>query len=201
MFFLRALIASLSLAAPALAQDFAAPKNAMDQPDLSGHWTNASSTTLERDPAFGDRLTMSEEEAAALPRGATPMKINGKVRTSFLVAPADGQLPDLTPQARGQYNNTTQITQSPDHVVIMSEMIHDARIIPLNAKHQPKELTPRGWAIPSAGGKATRWWSKTINAVRRSPSCRSNGSPSSRQPDARRPARVSTPTARAFQAA
>ena len=35
------------------------------------------------------------------------------------------------------YNNTTQITQSPDHVVIMSEMIHDARIIPLNAKHQP----------------------------------------------------------------
>ena len=63
------------------------------------------------------------------------------------------------------YNNTTQITQSPDHVVIMSEMIHDARIIPLNAKHQPKELTP--WMGDSIG-----WWEgdtlvvETINMQR-----------------------------------
>ena len=35
------------------------------------------------------------------------------------------------------YNNTTRITQSPDHVVIESEMIHDARIIPINGKHRP----------------------------------------------------------------
>ncbi len=63
------------------------------------------------------------------------------------------------------YNNTTQITQSPDHVVIMSEMIHDARIIPLNAKHKPKELTP--WMGDSIG-----WWEgdtlvvETINMQR-----------------------------------
>ncbi len=47
------------------------------------------------------------------------------------------------------YNNTTRIIQAPDHVVIESEMIHDARIIPLNAKHKPKELTP--WMGDSIG--------------------------------------------------
>lgn len=49
------------------------------------------------------------------------------------------------------YNNTTQIVQSPDHVVIMSEMIHDSRIVALNAKHKPKELAP--WMGDSIG-----WW-------------------------------------------
>jgi hypothetical protein len=47
------------------------------------------------------------------------------------------------------YNNTLRITQSPSHVVIESEMIHDARIVPLNAKHKPKELTP--WMGDSIG--------------------------------------------------
>jgi len=47
------------------------------------------------------------------------------------------------------YNNNLRIMQSPDHVVIESEMIHDARIIPLNAKHKPKELTP--WMGDSIG--------------------------------------------------
>ncbi len=196
MFFLRAFIVSLSVAAaaPAFAQDFTAPNNAMGQPDLSGHWTNASSTALERDPRFGDRLLMSEEEVAALPRGAAPMKIDGKVRTSFLVAPANGQLPDLTPQARGQledrragfprglgygrgdnpesmtyaerclrdfgsslgppmmpvgYNNTYQIVQTPDHVMILVEMIHDARIIPIGGKHRPDAI--RSWMGDSVG--------------------------------------------------
>jgi hypothetical protein len=47
------------------------------------------------------------------------------------------------------YNNTTRITQSPSHVVIESEMIHDARVVPLNAKHKPKELAP--WMGDSIG--------------------------------------------------
>jgi hypothetical protein len=47
------------------------------------------------------------------------------------------------------YNNTLRITQSPNHVVIESEMIHDARIVPLNAKHKPKELAP--WMGDSVG--------------------------------------------------
>jgi len=33
------------------------------------------------------------------------------------------------------YNNNYQIVQTPDHVLILVEMVHDARIIRLNAKH------------------------------------------------------------------
>ncbi len=47
------------------------------------------------------------------------------------------------------YNNNLRIVQSPNAVVIESEMIHDARIIPLNAKHKPKELTQ--WMGDSIG--------------------------------------------------
>jgi len=63
------------------------------------------------------------------------------------------------------YNNTLRIIQSPDHVVIESEMIHDARIIPLNASHRPKELRP--WMGDSIG-----WWEgdtlvvETVNMTR-----------------------------------
>jgi hypothetical protein len=63
------------------------------------------------------------------------------------------------------YNNNLRIIQSPNHVVIESEMIHDARIIPLNATHKPKELAP--WMGDSIG-----WWEgdtlvvETINMTR-----------------------------------
>ncbi len=33
------------------------------------------------------------------------------------------------------YNNNIQILQTPNHVVILNEMIHDARIVPLDARH------------------------------------------------------------------
>lgn len=42
-------IAALALAQPVLAQaPYKAPRNAFGQPDLSGTWTNASLTQLER---------------------------------------------------------------------------------------------------------------------------------------------------------
>ena len=37
-----------------------------------------------------------------------------------------------TPQLPGAYNNNCQILQTPDHVVIVSEMIHDTRIVQLD---------------------------------------------------------------------
>jgi hypothetical protein len=49
------------------------------------------------------------------------------------------------------YNNNYQIIQSPDHVVIVVEMNHDARIIPLNAEHKPGVLNK--WLGDSIG-----WW-------------------------------------------
>jgi hypothetical protein len=44
--------------------------------------------------------------------------------------------------ANGFYNNNYQISQSPDAIVIVTEMIHDARIVRLNAKHRTDGLRP-----------------------------------------------------------
>jgi hypothetical protein len=49
------------------------------------------------------------------------------------------------------YNNNYQIIQSPDHVVFVTEMNHDARIIPLNGKHKPNVLKPYL-------GDSVGWW-------------------------------------------
>ena len=49
----------------------------------------------------------------------------------------------------GYYNNGYQISQSPDAVVIVVEMIHDARIIRLNGQHRTDGLRP--WMGDSIG--------------------------------------------------
>lgn len=90
-------LAAALISTPAFAQDYAAPRNAQGQPDLSGYWTHATATVLERDPKYGDRLVMTPEEAAA---AEDEMTVGAEHRTSFLVAPANGQLPALTKQAR-----------------------------------------------------------------------------------------------------
>ena len=51
----------------------------------------------------------------------------------------------------GFYNNDYKIVQTPDHVVIEVEMVHDTRIIPLNAKHRQDGVRP--WMGDSIG-----WW-------------------------------------------
>ena len=60
----------------------------------------------------------------------------------------------LTPM----YNNTYQLVQTKDHVVILVEMVHDARIIPIfkdaataRASHKPNVIKP--WMGDSVG-----WW-------------------------------------------
>ncbi len=61
------------------------------------------------------------------------------------------------------YNNTIQIVQGPDAVVILLEMIHQTRVIPIGGKHGPKE-------IPKWGGDSIGWYEgdtlvvETINA-------------------------------------
>jgi hypothetical protein len=44
--------------------------------------------------------------------------------------------------SNGFYNNNYKIVQSPDHVMIMTEMNHDARIIRLNSKHRNDDVRP-----------------------------------------------------------
>src|SRR5262249_56881960 len=48
------------------------------------------------------------------------------------------------PMLSGPYNNYVQILQTRDHVVILNEMIHDARIVPLDGRpHLPAGI--RSW--------------------------------------------------------
>src|SRR6202162_4747991 len=47
------------------------------------------------------------------------------------------------------YNNNYQIVQTPDHVMILVEMVHDARIVRMNGTHTPKDV--RQWLGDSIG--------------------------------------------------
>jgi len=52
---------------------------------------------------------------------------------------------------QGAYNANYQIVQSPKHVMILAETIHDARIIRLNSKHDPGSAITRPWMGDSIG--------------------------------------------------
>ena len=47
------------------------------------------------------------------------------------------------------YNDLHQIVQTPDSIMILTEMIHDARIVRMNAQHLPKNI--RRWMGDSIG--------------------------------------------------
>ena len=47
------------------------------------------------------------------------------------------------------YNNLKRIVQTDDHIMILVEMVHDARIIRMNAEHAPPEI--RSWLGDSVG--------------------------------------------------
>ncbi|TDI47973.1 MAG: hypothetical protein E2P02_02270 [Acidobacteria bacterium] len=47
------------------------------------------------------------------------------------------------------YNNLKRIVQTEDYVMILVEMVHDARIVRMNAEHAPPEI--RGWMGDSVG--------------------------------------------------
>lgn len=123
---------------------------------------------------------------------------NGEYRSSLLVDPPDGRLPDFTPsamtrieQAREErsrygsfdgpetrplaerclmsfgsssgppmlpilYNNHYQIAQSPGYVMILVEMVHDARIIRIDDDLLPENLRP--WMGDSIG----HWEGETL---------------------------------------
>ncbi len=62
--------------------------------------------------------------------------------------------PPMLPSA---YNNNVQLFQTPNYVVLLNEMIHDARIVPLDGRpHLPQDI--RQWMGDSRG----RWDGKTL---------------------------------------
>jgi hypothetical protein len=196
-------------------------RDAYGKPDLSGVWSYATVTPLERPGEFADKpLFLNEEEVTEFER-ATRQRTNQDRRdgagtnadvarayndfwwdrgtrvvgnqTSLIVDPPDGRIPPLTPEAQrreaaraaarrqrtseaddpedrslwercitrqlptlpGPYNNNIQIVQTKDHVVILNEMIHEARIIPLDGR-------PHGSARRWHGDSTGRWEGDTL---------------------------------------
>ena len=188
------------------AQDYESPRTEWDQPDLQGVWNWSSNVPMQRPSQYGERqfLTQEEVEEFARRRAAADagsdaalniegvdgsyndfwienQGIGGNVRTSHIVYPENGRLPEVQegvveqqgvyggittgetrpvriaaggigadgPEDRGLserciigfnagppfipslYNNNVQIFQSKDTVVLLTEMIHDARVVPL----------------------------------------------------------------------
>ena len=246
------------------------PRTPSGRPDLSGTYDTATVTPLQRPREFGDRLTLTQEEAAIIAsdpdglarvfglapagsderaaaraerqragfetgdgdreappvggdgsggaagnvggyntfwidRGDAAFQIDGFVRTSIITDPPNGRQPSLTESARAAraaraglarpndgtawwleddleapgpydnpeqrphaerclmgfgstagppmlsvlYNNMKRIVQTDDTVVILVEMVHDARIVRMNAEHNPPEI--RSWLGDSVG--------------------------------------------------
>lgn len=90
--------------------------------------TNAAGR--ERRQAYGRMLFES-----AGPEGRTTVD---RCLTGFVAGP---------PMIPGSYNNNMQLVQTKDHIMILNEMVHSARIIRLNSEHNTKQLKWEGDSI------------------------------------------------------
>ncbi len=130
------------------AKTWTPPRTPDGQPDLQGMWTNATITPFERPPAMAGKPFLTEQEAAALEQQDTDRRANADR------APRPG---DVGSYNDFWYNNAYQILQTPGYVVILYEMIHEARIIPVDARpHLDKSI--RLWTGDARG----RWEGNTL---------------------------------------
>ncbi len=176
------------------------PKTPWGDPDIQGTWTSDDciGTPVNRPASFGDRLFFTEQELAQrqnqIARQAEndlqdTVASNARVgtgppghwgerarrpcrQTSLVIDPANGRMPDLTPEAKLRpipegagnnnpkadswedfsyyircisrgvvgsilpviYGNGQQIVQGPGYVMILQEMVHEARVILLDGR-------------------------------------------------------------------
>ena len=137
---------------------------------IEGKWR----TSIITDPPNG-RLPQMTPEAAkrAMERGRQQRPNRGDawwVKEGLAQGPYDD--PEIRPAAERclmgfgsssgppalpvLYNNLKQIVQTKDNVVILNEMVHDSRIVRMNAKHEPPEI--RRWLGDSIG----HWEGETL---------------------------------------
>lgn len=95
------------------------------------------------------RADASAPKRATMYQGPETLPIAERCLIGFTGAGGPGMLNTI-------YNNNYQIVQTKDSVMILVEMVHDARIIPIVAdraavKHKPNVITP--WLGDSVG-----WW-------------------------------------------
>ncbi len=248
--FVGAAAALLTVAAfdpvPAFAQGDV-PRTPWGHPDLQGIWDHRTITPLERPEELGDRVFLTEEEAAGLEQAAVDRAVHlltrpperttaggsvdsradgtpgfyndfwldtgtntiGTRRTSLIIDPPNGRLPALTdsgsrrieknrayrrehpadswldfdatdrclvgvnngpPILPAAYNQNLQLVQNEDFVMLLAEMIHTVRVVPLDGR-PPLGERIRQWAgdarghwdgdtlvIETSNFVADRWW-------------------------------------------
>lgn len=210
---------------------------AWGSPDIQGTWDFRTLTPLERPPALAGKAVLTPDEAKVFRKQALQVldvdnrqgeatadvegayntfwydwgtELDEDLRTSLIVDPEDGRLPEITPEAIARmeeqnqhrtppvrdlfsfsanpaqfrpagpeslglserclvglnagppitpsaYNNHLRIVQTPDYIVLVTEMIHDARIIPMDGRpHLQSGI--RRWSGDSRG----RWEGNTL---------------------------------------
>jgi hypothetical protein len=95
-------------------------------------------------PAAQKRMADARAETRKHP-DSTPEDFGLMVRC--IVSPVGGPVPMLP----GPYNNNYQIVQTPDYVILVVEMIHDVRIIPIAPARVPAVSGVRQWLGESHG--------------------------------------------------
>jgi hypothetical protein len=235
------LLLALSASASASAwAEFEPQRTAWGTPLIEGIWDFRTLTPYERPADFADKAVLTPEEAEAYRaslvaandvdnRGDEALvdvegaynsfwwdfgtELNEDLRTSLIVDPPDGRLPDIKPAALqrmkeqnrlrtppvrdlfsysatpsefrpsdpeslglserclvgfnagppltpGAYNNNLRIVQTPTHVVLVTEMIHDARIVPMDGRSRLPEEIQR-WSGDARG----HWEGNTLVVV------------------------------------
>ena len=131
--------------------------------DYGNSLSGDNRTSLIVDPPDGRIPGMTDEarERARADRAAVPRLVRSRV---VIGSPAHGPEdvglsercmlgfnsgPPMLPSA---YNNNVQLFQTPDHVVIFNEMVHEARVVPLDGRPTLPDGV-RQWMGDSRG-----WW-------------------------------------------
>ena len=121
--------------------------------------TLSTRTSLIIDPPDGRLPPMTPEEQVLQNRGHVSTFSSSRFDSVEDFNALDRCISRGMPGAMmpGFYNHNYQILQTPDHVVIFVEMVHDARIIPLDGRsHAPAAV--RQWIGDSRG----RWEGNTL---------------------------------------
>ena len=95
--------------------------------------------------AEGQRITAQREEEARLRGGRWDSAENNQLDDRCIIMGGSGP-----PMMNTGYNSNYQIVQSHDYVMILVEMIHDVRIIPLDGRGQADQKVRR-WMGSSRG--------------------------------------------------
>ena len=217
--------------APQVGPAYEPERTSWGTPDIEGLWDFRTLTPFERPLELADKAVLTPEEARVFREKAIQARdvdnrtgdasigdvegayntfwwdwgteLNDDLRTSLIIDPPNGRLPEITPEALAQkevqnrlrtppvrdllsysanpsefrpsdpealglserclvgfnagppfmpsaYNNNLRIIQTPGYIVLVTEMIHDARIIPMDGRpHPPTEMMR--WSGDSRG--------------------------------------------------